>query len=88
MDAEVRFSTKEFGAGMNFSLDTENALHYIASNMSKGKQKSSIQSVTMRPTAEDIALLEKLKAKTGLAQGSVIRLALRRLAESEGLKVA
>ena len=50
--------------------------------------KKKADQLAVRPTPEDWKLVEALRAKTGLANASLIRLALRRLAEAEGLKVA
>jgi len=51
-------------------------------------QKQRPQHLAIRPNREDWKLLDMLSAKTGLVGANLIRLALRRLAEKEGLKVA
>lgn len=46
----------------------------------------SLEQIHIRLSPEQLRLIEQLKRKTGLDRTSVIRLALARLAESEGLK--
>jgi hypothetical protein len=43
-------------------------------------------SKTLKPTPEDIRLIKALEKKLGLKYSQVVRMALRRLAEAEGLR--
>jgi hypothetical protein len=54
--------------------------------MAKGKPKK--QTTSIRPTVEDLKLIDSLQTKMGLNTTGIIRLALRRLAEDEGVRVA
>lgn len=44
------------------------------------------EKIMFRPTPDDFSLVSKLGKKLGLGQSQIIRLALRRLAEAEGLQ--
>ncbi|MBS1803495.1 MAG: hypothetical protein JST28_09010 [Acidobacteria bacterium] len=46
---------------------------------------SSLRSVTIRLSPSTLKLVEKIGTKTGLDRTNVIRLAIARLAENEGL---
>jgi hypothetical protein len=53
----------------------------------RGEPSKSLQSLTFRFTPDDIALLDTLRAKTGIfTRTDVLRIALRRLAASEKLE--
>jgi hypothetical protein len=51
----------------------------------KGMKKDKLKSTTVRFTDSDLHLIECLQEKLGLGMVHVIRLAIRRLAENEGL---
>lgn len=55
-------------------------LHYMAT-----KRKQQPQNVTIRPTPEDLKLMDDLGAKLGVSVSQVIRLGLRALATKEGM---
>lgn len=44
--------------------------------------------LALRPTPEDFAIAQRLRAKLGVDYSQIIRLALRKLAEAEGLRKA
>lgn len=44
--------------------------------------------LALRPTPEDFAIVTKLRAKLGVDNAQIIRIALRKLAEAEGLKAS
>lgn len=46
------------------------------------------EKIMFRPTADDFNLVRKLGKKLGLGQSQILRLALRRLADAEGVKTA
>lgn len=52
------------------------------------KTRPTVEQLSVRLIGNDSAVLAKLEKKLGLQTASIIRLALRRLAEAEGLKVA
>jgi hypothetical protein len=52
------------------------------------KNKPKPEKIQIRPTDEDFAIIEAGKKKHGLDQTQIIRMALRRLAEADNLKVA
>ena len=43
--------------------------------------------LALRPTAEDFSIAQRLRAKLGVDYSQIIRLALRKLAEHEGLQM-
>jgi len=45
-------------------------------------------SKTLKPTSEDLKLIKALEKKLGLNYSHIVRLALRRLAEAEGVRAA
>jgi len=49
---------------------------------------SKPEKLAMRPTEDDYALVTKLRKKLGVDSSQIIRLALRKLAEAEGLKAS
>ena len=51
--------------------------------MSDGTKREQLN---MRLTPEDVRLLGKLAARLGLKVSQVVRLAIRKLADSEGMK--
>jgi hypothetical protein len=51
------------------------------------KNKPKPEKIQIRPTDEDFAIIEAGKKKHGLDQTQIIRMALRRLAEADNLKV-
>jgi hypothetical protein len=51
----------------------------------KGMKNEKLKSTTVRFTDSDLHLIERLQEKLGLGMIHVIRLAIRRLAESENL---
>ena len=59
----------------------------LSDNVPVAKKKQQ-DKLSVRPTPQDRKLLEELRLKTGLADSSVFRLALRSLAKDLGLKVA
>lgn len=44
--------------------------------------------VALRPTAEDYSIISRLRSKLGVDNSQIIRIALRKLAEAEGLKAS
>ena len=44
--------------------------------------------LALRPTAEDFSIAQRLRAKLGVDYAQIIRLALRKLAEHEGVKAS
>jgi len=68
----------------NKVLAFDTAVIHNATRMAKKKPEQ----LAVRPTPADWELIKELREKTGLATASLLRLALRRLAESEGLKIA
>ena len=44
--------------------------------------------LALRPTPEDYSIVTKLRAKLGVDNAQIIRIALRKLAEAEGLKAS
>jgi len=51
------------------------------------KSKPKPEKIQIRPTDEDYAIIQAGKKKHGLDQTQIIRMALRRLAEADDLKV-
>ncbi|HVW78498.1 MAG TPA: ribbon-helix-helix domain-containing protein [Alloacidobacterium sp.] len=49
---------------------------------------AKMQAMTLRLNPTQVQTLKKLSAKTGLDRTSLIRLAIAKLAESEGIKIA
>lgn len=51
-------------------------------------KKSIPAKVGIRPTPQDYSIISKLREKLGVDNSQIIRIALRRLAEAEGLQRA
>ena len=69
--------------GTIFPIDT---LHPIGSQYAPMKKKPIPTKVALRPTEEDYSIISKLRGKLGVDNSQVLRIALRRLAEHEGLQ--
>lgn len=52
------------------------------------KKQPIPQRVGLRPNQDDYRLITKLKEKLGVDNSQIIRIALRKLAEAEGLKAS
>lgn len=50
-------------------------------------QETQTKTITFRPSDDDRKLIKKMASKLGIKTSQVIKIALRRLAESEGLKL-
>jgi ribbon-helix-helix CopG family protein len=66
----------------NKSVDTA---YPIGSQCYAMAKTSKPEKLAMRPTEDDYALVTKLRKKLGVDSSQIIRLALRKLAEAEGL---
>jgi ribbon-helix-helix CopG family protein len=69
----------------NLGVDTS---YPIGSQCSAMVKTSKPEKLAMRPTEDDYALVTKLRKKLGVDSSQIIRLALRKLAEAEGLKAS
>ncbi len=69
----------------NKSVDT---LYPVGSHLRLMAKPSKPEKLAMRPTEDDYALVTKLRKKLGVDSSQIIRLALRKLAEAEGLKAS
>jgi hypothetical protein len=67
-------------------LTDDTAMHHNASHNIMAKRRTSVN-LNVRKTADDEKLLKLLKEKLGVAPSQIVRLGLRRLAESEGISL-
>lgn len=61
---------------------------YIGTQCVPMAKKSIPSRVGLRPNPQDYSLISKLRDKLGVDNSQIIRLALRKLAEAEGLKAS
>lgn len=69
----------------NLGVDTQ---YPNGSHLRLMVKPSKPEKLAMRPTEDDYALVTKLRKKLGVDSSQIIRLALRKLAEAEGLKAS
>lgn len=50
-------------------------------------QQTHPKTITFRPSGEDRKLIDRMAAKLGIKTSQVIKIALRKFAEAEGLKL-
>lgn len=50
-------------------------------------QQTQPKTITFRPSGEDRKLIDRMAAKLGIKTSQVIKIALRKFAEAEGLKL-
>lgn len=67
----------------NIVVDT---VGHVGSYSFPMKKQPKPERLALRPTDGDFSLLTRLKEKLGIDTSQVIRLALRRLAEHEGIR--
>jgi hypothetical protein len=68
---------------LNISVDTVGHVDAYSLPM---KKQAKPERLALRPTDGDFSLLTRLKEKLGVDTSQVIRIALRKLAEHEGLR--
>lgn len=72
---------------INLLTPLDKRSHRVTSFCSMAPKIKKPERLTMKPTDDDMNVIAALKRKLGLDDASIMRLGLRRLAESEGVQL-